>query len=500
MSETKNELSEIFGFAMDASVDGIVITDNRQPDNPIVYCNSSFELLTGYNRDEIIGHNCRFLQAEDRSQEKRMVIREAIQKGEACQVDIRNYRKDGSFFWNELSISPVRNDNGDVTHFIGIQNDISRRKKAEADLIREQENLENRVSERTNELEESEAYLAGVVETIRESLLILDDELLVLSVNKHFEKSFKISEEELVGKELPKVLDGAWNIDGLIHLLKDVLPTHNPFEDFEVEHTFPFIGKRRLLLNAAQVTLKGKYQDRILLAMEDITERHRIEKQKEDFIGIASHEMKTPLTVIKGQLQLLQRSFRQEKNSKHADRIDQALSSLDKLNGLIANLLDVSQLQNGKIRFDETEFILSKLMDTAVEQTRAIADSHQIEVSGAVDTLIKGDFSRLSQVLVNLLLNAMKYSPDSARVEIHVGKVSDYIKVAITDRGVGISKENHQRIFERFFRVDDDEQVFQGAGIGLFICKQIIEAHQGTLWVESELNEGATFSFTLPVK
>ena len=125
---SNNNVSQDFELlirAIDASVSGIIITDNREPDNPIIYCNSAFEKISGYTRSEIIGHNCRFLQREDRSQNERAIIREAVSQGKGCTIEIHNYRKNGDLFWNELFISPVIDDHNNVTHFIGAQNDIT---------------------------------------------------------------------------------------------------------------------------------------------------------------------------------------------------------------------------------------------------------------------------------------------------------------------------------------------------------------------------------------
>ena len=126
---------ELLVKALDASISGIILTDNGQPDNPIVYCNAAFERMTGYSRKEIIGHNCRFLQKEDRSQKEREILREAVAKGKPCVVEIRNYQKDGTLFWNELYMSPVFDDNGRVVYFIGVQNDITRRKNYDHRLL-----------------------------------------------------------------------------------------------------------------------------------------------------------------------------------------------------------------------------------------------------------------------------------------------------------------------------------------------------------------------------
>ncbi|HCX57808.1 MAG TPA: hypothetical protein DHU90_14740, partial [Sphingobacterium sp.] len=121
-TENKNNDLDLYLKALNSAYSGIIITDNLQYDNPIIYCNKAFETISGYAHDEIIGHNCRFLQAQDRSQAERKIIKESIERGEECKIEIRNYRKDGTLFWNELFISPVKNEEGQVTHFIGVQN------------------------------------------------------------------------------------------------------------------------------------------------------------------------------------------------------------------------------------------------------------------------------------------------------------------------------------------------------------------------------------------
>ncbi|SKB39666.1 sensor histidine kinase [Daejeonella lutea] len=493
--------SRLFEAALDASSNGVVITDNLLPDQPIIYCNRAFEQLTGYDRDEIIGHNCRFLQSGDRDQDARSEIREAIENGKNCQVEIRNYKKNGEMIWNELMISPVTNNEGQITHFIGIQNDVSRRKAAETELAKEKEYLEERVVERTRDLELSEAYQASIIETIRESLVVLDKEMKVLSVNEHFCKFFKLKSKEIIGQVLFSIGDnGQWDIPELKDLLLKILPHNNPFEGFELENEFPRIGRKLLVLNARQVMLKGKYQERILLAIEDITERREIEQRKEDFISIASHEMKTPLTSIKGNIQLLERKAQRNNDSEYMVGFTKAAKSIERLERLIDDLLDVSKIQSGKIEFHFTDFQFDDLVTEAVSGVQAATQTHKLNITGSSNTEIAGDYGRLEQVLINLLNNAVKYSPSADEVKIHISRVSDYVKVAITDSGVGIHQRDHKRIFERFYRAEQITEKFPGVGIGLYVSSQIIKEHKGTLWVESEEGKGSVFNFTIPIK
>ncbi|MVN93039.1 PAS domain-containing sensor histidine kinase [Mucilaginibacter aquatilis] len=485
--------------ALDASLSGVILTDNQQPDNPIIYCNKGFERITGYSRKDIIGHNCRFLQKDDRNQIQRQQLKDAIAKGESIVLEIRNYRKDGSLFWNELYMSPIKDVKGNTCYFIGVQNDISRRKKAEAELEHEKDVMEQRVEERTKSLRENEEYLASIVQTVRESLIVLDPDLTVLSVNSHFLKTFKVSKEETEGQSLYELGNGQWNIPKLKELLEKILPTNNPVEEFEVEHDFPHIGRKLMLLNAHRIELEGHYRDRILIAIEDITDRRDIERRKDDFLSIASHELKTPLTTIKGYVQIMQRLLPKDASEKFKEILAKTGVYVERLNSLIAELLDVSRIQTGNIELHKEPFNFDKTVYEVVENLQAANQSHQIIVKGEATDSFEGDESHITQVINNLLSNAIKYSPDANRVEVYLSRVSNYLKFAVTDYGMGISLDEQKKIFERFYRVGEIQQRFPGMGIGLYICDQIIKNHGGSLWVESEPSKGSTFSFTLPL-
>ncbi|HTN37908.1 MAG TPA: CheR family methyltransferase [Arachidicoccus sp.] len=230
----------------------------------------------------------------------------------------------------------------------------------------------------------------------------------------------------------------------------------------------------------------------------DITEQVLKEKQKDDFISIASHEMKTPLSTAKAYLQLLEGSLEttSEKSNLYVNR---AGNSIDKLNGLISELLDVSKIQHGKLNYKFSTFNFNEMLDSAIEAVQYISPDHSIIKSGKILEEVYGDKDRLYQVVDNLLNNAVKYSPNAFKVFIHMEHVHNGIKVTIKDGGIGISKDNLEKIFEKYHRVEDPSLMTQGLGIGLFISYEIIQRHDGKLWAESETGKGSTFYFTLPV-
>src|SRR5690606_4627813 len=494
-----NEIAPLIYAALDASSAGIIITDNRLPDNPIIYNNKAFERITGYTSDEIIGHNCRFLQAGERKQETREAIREAIDNGIGITVEIRNYKKDGDLFWNELSISPLKNDDGEITHFIGVQNDISLRKNAEEKLMFERLQVEKKINERTENLRLNEEYFNSIIQTIRESLVVLNPDLNVLTVNESFLRTFKVTPSDTVGKQLFALGNRQWDIDGLRILLETILPTNNPVLDFEVEHDFPHIGKKTMLLNAHRIELEGDYKDRILLAIEDVTDRRSIEKRKDDFLSIASHELKTPLTAIKGYIQLIRRLMPDD-NKKLNDVVQKSVSQIERLDKLIVELLDVSKIQSGNLDIHHKNFDFDQMVRDTIEHVQFNSDDHTIILKGSTGVVYNGDETHLSQVVGNLVSNAIKYSPSQKQVHVYLSRLKGHIKFSITDSGVGIEQKDQKKVFDRFYRVGAVKEKFAGMGMGLYIYEEISKQHQGMIWVESELGEGSTFSFTLPIK
>lgn len=228
----------------------------------------------------------------------------------------------------------------------------------------------------------------------------------------------------------------------------------------------------------------------------DIDDQKMKEQQKDEFIGIASHEMKTPLTTAKAYIQLLQQSMEQT-NDKHLFFAQKANASINRLNNLIGELLDVSKIKHGKLALNIAPFNFNEMVAMAIESAQIVSSSHSIVQSGAIDEPVTGDKERLEQVIINLLSNAAKYSPQADKIFITVAKENQEVKVAVKDSGIGIRKENFKKIFERYYRESNSQ--FQGLGIGLSICYEIILRHKGKIWVQSEPGKGSTFYFTIPI-
>lgn len=250
----------------------------------------------------------------------------------------------------------------------------------------------------------------------------------------------------------------------------------------------------------AAATLVNQLDGTNINIILDITERKRLEQRKDEFIGIASHELKTPLTSIKGYVQILERIIEEMGDEKAKRLVSRTNTYINRLNSLIADLLDVSKIQSGKLEFDISTFDIHGLVKDAIESMEPTSNHHKIIFEESIHQDIVGDRHRLEQVVINLLSNAIKYSPDSDKVLVRISKDDKNVVIAVTDFGVGIALKNQTKLFQRFYRVESISRDFSGLGIGLYISSEIVNRHNGKIWVQSEENKGSTFYFSLPIE
>jgi two-component system sensor histidine kinase/response regulator len=234
---------------------------------------------------------------------------------------------------------------------------------------------------------------------------------------------------------------------------------------------------------------------------EEIEFRKRAENQKDEFISIASHELKTPLTSIKGFLQLLQRSLDQNDVETSKKFLCRTQTQVEKLRHLIADLLDISKMDSGKMIFCNAEFHFSDMLDNVIDVIRQTNPEYNIIKRCAEKIKVFGDETRIEQVVINFITNAIKYSPVTKEIEIdtYINEQEELV-FRVKDYGIGIPKEKQDQLFNKFYRVEESSTRFQGLGMGLYICAEILKRHQSRFGVESELGKGSTFYFQMPLK
>lgn len=243
------------------------------------------------------------------------------------------------------------------------------------------------------------------------------------------------------------------------------------------------------------------YPDKVAIHFSDVTLRKEAEQRKDEFISIAGHELKTPLTSMKAYLQHLHSQFTRNNVTEHLPHLEKINAQVDRLANLVTGLLDVTKIQQGKLEYQDTTFEISTLVESVVEEIQTASPSHKISIKQLETAKIEADPARVSQVISNFLTNAIKYSPGANRVEVSSSVNSDWVEVRVADFGPGIPKRHQQHLFNRFYRVTNTQNHSQpGLGIGLYLCSQIIDHYGGKYGVESAIGKGSEFYFSLPVK
>lgn len=279
-------------------------------------------------------------------------------------------------------------------------------------------------------------------------------------------------------------------------------------EEFDIEfRTIPIQEKIKWLKAKGRAYFDNQgISIRFIGTLLDITAQKLIDEatmellgKKDEFISIASHELKTPVTSLKAILQIIERATQMKEEMKPLHAFAQkANKQVDKLTELIKDLLDVTKIQSGKLELRKSDFILEDLIAECMDELQNNSPTHQIILEGEARLQIYADRNRLEQVLINLISNAIKYSPKSDKVIIKTEKLNEGIKIAVTDFGIGIPTDKLPLLFDRFYRVDQNSKKYAGLGLGLFISSEIIKRHDGYIDVESEEGKGSTFWFVIP--
>lgn len=221
-------------------------------------------------------------------------------------------------------------------------------------------------------------------------------------------------------------------------------------------------------------------------------------KQKDDFISIASHELKTPITSLKASLQLIHRMKDNPSPGVLSNMIELSTRSLDKVSSLVEDLLNASRINHGQLHLSKGNFVISEMIENCCSHVRANGQ-YSIVTTGDLNLAINADKDRIEQVVVNFVNNAIKYAPESKKIEINILKVDETIRVSVTDTGPGIPAEKIPHLFDRYYRADERGLQYSGLGLGLYICAEIIKKHEGTIGAESTEGKGSSFWFALPI-
>ena len=240
--------------------------------------------------------------------------------------------------------------------------------------------------------------------------------------------------------------------------------------------------------------------EKMLGIADDITGQKNLQQQKDNFIAMASHELKTPVTTIKAYGQVLEQILTQKGDVKEAAMITKMVTQVNRLNNLISDLLNITKINSGKLEYNRSNFNFNELVLEMTEDLQRTTADHKLIVSVAKAVTVIADRERISQVITNFISNAIKYSPASEIINIYTVVSENEVTFCVQDHGIGINKESQSKVFEQFYRVNDDRhKTFQGFGLGLYISSEIIKREGGKIWVNSIDGEGSTFCFSLSI-
>ena len=436
------------------------------PHGDVTFANEAFLRMSGYSREDVKNGLVRWdtmTPPEWRDRTMR-AIDEALSLGRSTPYEKEYFRKNGSRWW-ALSAASRIGDNEGVKFII----DITKSKRAEAERER----------------------LAAIVENSRDAVIGIDMEGIITDWNPAARELYGYTAKEAVGQDIRILVppDRQHEREGILERLRRQ-------EVIEPAETV------RLRKNGTPVEVEVRpspvldASDQVIgaaIIARDATARKRLERAQEDFLAMASHDLRSPLTVVRGRAQLMQR-----RKQYDADGVGTILEQVRRIERLVADLQELVKLEAGGFELQRSPLDLGDVVQQAVARAPAQAEKHTIRVVPPEEPVIGNwDRDRLGQILDNLLSNAVKYSPDGGEIVIAAETIGTAVRLSVTDHGPGIPEETLPHLFERFYRADHVGSA-PGLGLGLYITRMLVEAHGGKIWVESTVGEGSTFFVTLP--
>ncbi len=487
LAESEQRFLAVWDFASDAMA-------LSTPDGTLFAANSAYYDLFGFTPQEVIGQNFSRIFPEDQQQWAQEQYRTIFEREEIVPAfEEVVQRADGTRRTVESRYNFILHG-GKRTAMLSIVRDITERKRLE-EAVRQ-----------------SKQQLEVVLENIADGVCVQDSSGTIVYMNEAGAKlcgytsaaqlmqtpdlqtreaytmqRFAVRDERgnpFPLEEMPgsRALRGEETPQAIMHYEDNVLGT-----------------RRWALVKARPIWNEDGQVQLAVTVFSEITEAHEAEKRKDEFIGMASHELKTPITTLKGLTQLLKIKMEKQGLAEPVHSLSRMENQINRLTRLVNELLDVSKIQAGKVDYAEERIALDALLRDIVETEQLITTTHTIALHEAPGVYVLGDRDRLGQVFLNLLSNAIKYSPGAERVDIFIATVENTVTVGVRDYGVGIPAEDQAKIFDRFYRVSyEKKNAFPGLGMGLYISWEIVNRHGGTLTVESSPGNGSTFSVTLP--
>ena len=445
----------------------------------IITINKAFTSCFGYEESDLKNKHFSILFTEEDqlNNKPEEELEKVIATGQSSD---NNYlvSKDKTVTWVSGESLLIKNDDGEVEVLKLIQN-IHKQKVA------------------TISLQQLNNFNENILSAIEDLVFVLDEEKNVIKANRAFNALFSFTghgNEKINFADLIKPFDV---FDEIQTNIQKTINTRKPFTNMPIEIGIAS-GEKRMFDVSCSYLEQVSSGNNILVVMHDITVHKRIEREREDVIGFVAHELRNPLANLVLCNEILNEAIKENNIDEALDMLKRSRNNVSRLNKMIAELYDATKINSGKLRLDVATFNFKEMIKEAINTVQVLQPSYNIIVQGDMDLEVSGDRYRLIQVVTNYLSNGIKYSNGKTDVLLSVFHDKTTVTVSVKDEGLGIPKNQLPYIFNRFFRSEKTRNL-EGIGLGLYLCRQIIHAHNGKVWVESEEGKGSVFYFSIPL-
>lgn len=495
---------QLLQFALDQTATGIVIADAQQPDHPLIYANAAFQQITGYTPDDYLGRNCRFLQGPESDEQSVGVMRQAVHTGQPCRVVVRNYRKDGTSFWNELRLSPVRDPGGRLTHFVGLQNDITHQRQIEK--LRERLDRHNKL----------------LLQCTAEGIYGMDLQGRLTFINPSAAAILQLADRNVLGMSAHEIMHHSY-ADGSPYPVEEC-PIYQTLQRGEVCRLDDDVfwrqdGSSFPVECIAAPLVEDDAVAGAVVAFSDITERKQYEQQlreakeaaeianraKSQFLANMSHELRTPLNAVIGYSEMLQEDAEEQQLPQFIPDLQRINTAGRHLLSLINDVLDLSKIEAGKMSVYHETFgvdeLVREVLATVEPAVRKNLNQLFVKLPDPPGTM-HTDLTKMRQALCNLMSNAAKFT-ECGEIHLEVCRENregrQWLLFRVRDTGIGMSAQQLQRTFQPFSQADDSTtRRFGGTGLGLALTRHFAHLLEGEVDVESEEGVGSAFTLRVP--
>jgi len=485
-----------------------MVTDSN---GVIIWVNDAFTRITGYTSEEAIGNKASLLKSGYHDSIFYKILWDTITSGEVWSGVMTNRRKDGSYYKELMSIAPLKTEEGSVTRYIAMKKDVrdfhnlgdaERQLSTEFDRVVP---LMTELNDVNTALEQAKSETNAMLNATSEAIMLLSIDDRMLWLNKAFGRFFSLITQD-VTDDFFHNLKSHWDrvfedSSKIMHIVNSA--TESQVSEYREAVSQIWPQKRELEVYSAPVKDANEKYLGQLFVFRDVTRERAVERMKSEFVSLVSHEFRTPLTSICGYTEIMLEGDVGEFTDEQTELLKTIQRNANNLTEIIGSLLVVSRLEAGAIKLNLSVIEIHEIIDNTVELLRPQIEAKKLKLKVSVHPdlpPVEGDSQWINQIILNLLSNAYKYTHSGGTIDISANEEDNFLFIRITDSGIGMSTDEQEKLFTKFFRAENPETIKAGGtGLGLWISRSLVEMHGGEIMVMSQPGKGSTFTIKLPI-